>query len=45
MLTLIIQLEFFLLESEQVLLQLCPDGIKRFDLCGYLRDLVVHQGL
>ena len=45
MLTLIIQLEFLLLEFEQVLLQLCADGVERFDLCGDFRDFVVLQGL
>jgi len=45
MLTLIVQLEFFLLEFEQVLLQLYADSVEYFNLCGDLRDLVVHQGL
>jgi len=44
-LTLIIQLEFFLLELEQVLLQLYADSVERLDLCCNFRDLVAHQCL
>ena len=44
-LTLIVQLEFFLLEFEQVLFQLCTDGIERFNFCCDFCHLIVHQGL
>jgi len=45
MLTLIIQLELFFLEFEQVLFQLRADSVKRSNLCSDFRNLAVHQGL